>query len=99
MLSIRLPWCLLTAPNPSGILPPTDRPSLARSLIGALGFWPATVLFPVEMYRKIHKPGRSAPRLLPAATLHAARHQCCLAAHRVSHPTSVQPSDSAMLPS
>ncbi|KAL4431404.1 hypothetical protein ABPG75_006660 [Micractinium tetrahymenae] len=27
-------------------------------LIGALGFWPATVLFPVEMYRKIHKPGR-----------------------------------------
>lgn len=28
-------------------------------LIGALGFWPATVLFPVEMYRKIHKPGRA----------------------------------------
>ncbi|EFN54604.1 hypothetical protein CHLNCDRAFT_58128 [Chlorella variabilis] len=25
-------------------------------LIGALGFWPATVLFPIEMYRKIHKP-------------------------------------------
>ncbi|KAI7842784.1 hypothetical protein COHA_003530 [Chlorella ohadii] len=27
-------------------------------LIGALGFWPATVLFPVEMYRKLHKPGK-----------------------------------------
>jgi proton-coupled amino acid transporter len=26
-------------------------------LIGALGFWPATVLFPIEMYRKIHRPG------------------------------------------
>lgn len=39
--------------------PPTrPAPSLPGSLIGALGFWPATVLFPVEMYRKIHKPGR-----------------------------------------
>lgn len=27
-------------------------------LIGALGFWPATVLFPIEMYRKLHKPGK-----------------------------------------
>jgi hypothetical protein len=40
---------------------PSGKPSLTPctpcSLIGALGFWPATVLFPIEMYRKIHRPG------------------------------------------
>mgnify|MGYP001810915872 CR=1 FL=1 len=35
---------------------PTVSLPAVQGLIGALGFWPATVLFPIEMYRKIHKP-------------------------------------------
>ncbi|PRW32581.1 Amino acid permease 2 [Chlorella sorokiniana] len=42
-------------------------------LIGALGFWPATVLFPIEMYRKLHRPGRWETIRLEALNLF-----CCL---------------------
>ncbi|PSC75625.1 transmembrane amino acid transporter [Micractinium conductrix] len=38
-------------------------------LIGALGFWPATVLFPIEMYRKIHKPSMKETIWLEALNL------------------------------
>lgn len=38
-------------------------------LIGALGFWPATVLFPIEMYRRIHKPGKGMTLWLESLNL------------------------------
>lgn len=42
-------------------------------LIGALGFWPATVLFPIEMYRRVHKPSRNMTIWLEAINVF-----CCL---------------------
>ncbi|EFN53996.1 hypothetical protein CHLNCDRAFT_53357 [Chlorella variabilis] len=38
-------------------------------LVGALGFWPATVLFPIEMYIRVYKPSRRAWWLLEALNL------------------------------
>lgn len=35
-------------------------------LIGAIGFWPATVFYPIEMYIRYKKPGRTAYWLLEA---------------------------------
>ena len=35
-------------------------------LIGAIGFWPATVFYPIEMYIRYKKPGRTTYWLLEA---------------------------------